>query len=404
MITATIITIGDELLIGQTIDTNSAWIGQRFNEIGIKIKRRIAIADEESEILLALDEAEKLSEIVITTGGLGPTNDDITKIALCKYFNAELVEDHKTLEHIREYFAKRNRRLLQVNIDQALVPNNCKVLFNAVGTAPGLQFKKNDTTFFTLPGVPFEMKHLISERIIPYVQTAFPSNKIIHKTMITSGMGESFIAERLVEFESHLPPYISLAYLPNFGMVKLRLTSNAEHQDEIEKNFNELQSALADISIAYEDKTLEGILFDILSERNQTVAIAESCTGGNIAASIVSISGASSVFKGSTVTYAIESKEQILGIRHETLEKYTDVSPETASEMAENVRLKFNADIGLSTTGYLEGTEQYFFSAISTAHKTITKKFILPYSRQLNSNLAVSSALQFLIRYLLNKQ
>ncbi len=400
MITATIITIGDELLIGQTIDTNSAWIGQEFNKIGIKIKRRIAIADEATEILKTLDEASKLSEIVITTGGLGPTNDDITKDTLCEFFGSKLIEDEKTRKHIMAYFTKRNREILQVNLDQALIPNNCEVLFNAVGTAPGMKFQKDGTLFFALPGVPFEMKHLITERVIPILTKNFTPNKIIHKTMITSGMGESFIANRLIDFEKKLNNNISLAYLPNFGMVKLRLTTEEKYNIEVEASFTELKNMLRDITICHEDKSLEQILFDELTSSQRSIAVAESCTGGNIAASLVSISGASQVFKGSTVTYAIESKENVLGIKKETLEKYTDVSEPTAIEMAMNARRIFKANIGLSTTGFLEGDDQYFYAAIDDGKTQLAKKFNLPYSRSLNSNLAVSIALQFLIRFL----
>ncbi len=403
MITATIITIGDELLIGQTIDTNSAWIGQQFNKIGIKIRRRIAIADEENEILSTLKEASELSEIVITTGGLGPTNDDITKETLCKYFDSKLEQDASTLEHIKKYFGKRGRELLQVNIDQALVPDNCDILFNAVGTAPGMFFKKDEIHYFSLPGVPFEMKHLISERIIPLLQNSFKMGGIIHKTLVTSGMGESFIANRLIAFEENLHEHLSLAYLPNFGMVKLRLSTDEKYKSQIEEAFNFLKNELQDISISHEDNSLEQILFDILDGQHKTIAIAESCTGGNIAAKIVSISGASKIFMGSTVTYALESKKNILGIKQETLEQYTDVSEQTAIEMAENVREKFKADYGLSTTGFLEGEEQYFFSAVASEDETRAKRFNLPYSRTLNSDLAVSTALQFVILFLQKK-
>lgn len=404
MISATIITIGDELLIGQTIDTNSAWIGQQFNKIGIQIKRRIAIADEETEIISALKEASKLSEIVITTGGLGPTNDDITKEVLCKYFNSKLKQDDTTLLQIKEFFLKKGRELLKVNLDQALVPDNCTVLYNAVGTAPGMHFKEDNTYYFALPGVPFEMKHLISERIIPILLESFTLGGILHKTLITSGLGESFIAHKLINFETNLHKGISLAYLPNFGMVKLRLSSNSNLKNEVDLAFNYLKSTLSDILISEEDNSIEQILFDILINENKTIAIAESCTGGNIAAKIVSISGASKVFMGSTVTYALESKKNILGIRKETLDKDSDVSEQTAIEMAQNVRERFNADYGLSTTGYLEGEEQHFFTAFSSDKKTTVNKFNLRYKRILNSNYAVSTTLQFVIRILLQNK
>jgi nicotinamide-nucleotide amidase len=404
MISATIITIGDELLIGQTIDTNSAWIAQEFNKIGIEIRRRIAISDNETEIFDTLNEAQSLSEIIITTGGLGPTNDDITKATLCKFFSSHLIKDEKTEKHIIQFFEQRKREILQVNLDQASVPHNCTVLFNAVGTAPGLQFERDNKFYFSLPGVPFEMKHLISERIIPTLKKNFKLGGLLHKTIITSGMGESFIANRLQDFENKLDEKISLAYLPNFGMVKLRLSTSQENEEALHYTFEELKNQVSDIQICDEDKPLEKILFDLLKKESLKIAVAESCTGGNIAANIVSLSGASSVFKGSTVTYAIESKQKVLGVLQETLDKHTDVSKETATEMSENVRKLFNAEIGLSTTGFLEGAEQYFFTSISSEEKTLTKKFILPYGRKLNSNLAVSASLQFAIRFLQKKQ
>ncbi len=403
MITATIITIGDELLIGQIIDTNSAWIAQEFNKIGIKIKRRIAIADNEAEIIDAVKQAESISDIVIITGGLGPTNDDITKEVLCKYFDTELKTNERILEHIEAFFKKRKREILQVNLDQALLPEKCDVLFNDIGTAPGMMFSENDTLYFSLPGVPFEMKHLVSDRILPILSDKFLLGSLLHKTLITSGMGESFIANKLIDYEAGLHTGIKLAYLPNFGKVRLRLSADDKLKEELDDSFKTLTALLKDITISTEDLSLEQIIYNMLTASGQKIAIAESCTGGNIAAQIVSMSGASTIFQGSTVTYSVESKHNILGIATDILDKNEAVSKEAAKAMAEKVKEKFNADIGLSTTGFLEGQDQYFYAAVSTPDTTTYHKFNLPYDRKLNSKYAVSATFQFLIKVLQNK-
>jgi len=403
MITATIITIGDELLIGQTIDTNSAWIAQEFNKIGIAIKRRIAISDQREEILKTLSEATALSEIVITTGGLGPTNDDITKDCLCAFFDSDLVCHKPSLEHITQFFASRNRELLPVNIEQANVPDKCTVLMNTVGTAPGMHFKKDKTHYFSMPGVPFEMKLLVEKQIIPILQKEYKLGGLIHQTIVTSGKGESFLANELVDFEKQLPHGISMAYLPNFLTVKIRLSGEANMQKKINTEIKTLKAKLGDLIISETDQTLEEILFSILKDKKLTLSIAESCTGGSIASKLVSLSGSSEVFMGSVVTYSVLSKQNILGVKKESIEEHGVVSKEVAIEMSTQVKEKFSSTVGIATTGFLEGAEQYFYASVAINENVITKRFSLPYGRKLNSNLATSLSFQLAIQSLIKK-
>jgi len=403
MITATIITIGDELLIGQTIDTNSAWIAQEFNKIGIAIKRRIAISDQREEILKTLSEATALSEIVITTGGLGPTNDDITKDCLCAFFDSDLVCHKPSLEHITQFFASRNRELLPVNIEQANVPDKCTVLMNTVGTAPGMHFKKDKTHYFSMPGVPFEMKLLVEKQIIPILQKEYKLGGLIHQTIVTSGKGESFLANELVDFEKQLPHGISMAYLPNFLTVKIRLSGEANMQKKINTEIKTLKAKLGDLIISETDQTLEEILFSILKDKKLTLSIAESCTGGSIASKLVSLSGSSEVFMGSVVTYSVLSKQNILGVKKESIEEHGVVSKEVAIEMSTQVKEKFTSTVGIATTGFLEGAEQYFYASVAINENVITKRFSLPYGRKLNSNLATSLSFQLAIQSLIKK-
>jgi len=403
MITATIITIGDELLIGQTIDTNSTWIAQEFNKIGIAIKRRIAISDQREEILKTLSEATALSEIVITTGGLGPTNDDITKDCLCAFFDSDLVCHKPSLEHITQFFASRNRELLSVNIEQANVPDKCTVLMNTVGTAPGMHFKKDKTHYFSMPGVPFEMKLLVEKQIIPILQKEYKLGGMIHQTIVTSGKGESFLANELVDFEKQLPHGISMAYLPNFLTVKIRLSGEAKMQYKINTEIKTLKAKLGDLIISETDQTLEEILFSILKDKKLTLSIAESCTGGSIASKLVSLSGSSEVFMGSVVTYSVLSKQNILGVKKESIEEHGVVSKEVAIEMSTQVKEKFTSTVGIATTGFLEGAEQYFYASVAINENVITKRFSLPYGRKLNSNLATSLSFQLAIQSLIKK-
>ena len=354
---AEIITIGDEILIGQIVDTNSAFIGKEFNKFGISIYQITSIQDEKSHILQALKEAEANADIIIITGGLGPTKDDITKHTICEYFNDTLVEDKAVLTNVEHIFSKwSSAPLLEVNKQQALVPSKASVLMNHNGTAPGMWFEKNGKVFVSLPGVPYEMKALITEQVIPKLREQFKFPYIMHKTILTYGKGESALAEDIFKWEENLPSFIKLAYLPSLGRVRLRLSGKSldkkELEDGIQNQVNLLLPQIEDIFVGFEeDESIEAIIGKRLAKLDKTLAIAESCTGGKIAASLTANAGASSYFKGSVVTYATESKVKVLGISEDIITKHSVVSKEVAEAMAKNVRMLFNTDYGISTTG-----------------------------------------------------
>jgi nicotinamide-nucleotide amidase len=309
---ATIITIGDELLIGQTIDTNSAWMAQELNKIGVWVHRRVAIGDVWKDIWQSLDEESKLSEIILITGGLGPTADDITKPLLCQYFGGKLVVNEEALQNVKTIFEKLNRPLIERNLKQAEVPDVCTVLQNRRGTAPGMWFEKDGKIFVSMPGVPHEMKGMMLNDVLPALQQRFQLSPIVHRTLLTAGVGESFLAERIKDFESSLPSNIKLAYLPNYGMVKLRLSAtgnDAKTIAELEALFDMLKQQVADVMVIDEDITLQEAVGRLLKSKNKTMATAESCTGGYISHLITSIRGSSNYFKGSVVSYDNEVKE-----------------------------------------------------------------------------------------------
>lgn len=397
-VNCSIITIGDELLIGQTIDTNSAWIAQQLNEIGIWVKRRIAVGDVRENILQALQQESREAQLVIITGGLGPTKDDITKPLLCEYFGAQLIEHAEIKKHVLDFFTSRNRPILDVNIRQALVPDNCTVLFNEVGTAAGMWFEKDGVVYISLPGVPFEMQHILSVRGLPKLKHHFHTPRILHRTLVTSGEGESFIANRLSDFEERLPQAIKLAYLPKLGVVKLRLTATDIDPNEMEIFFNELKSILQQITVAEQDIEIEEVIFHELKRRGETIAIAESCTGGRLASSITSIRGSSDVFKGGFVPYSIESKVHVLGVNQTTIDTYGVISSETVLEMAEQCRLKMKATYALSISGHLEkqAGETAVWIGIATEGRALTKKIQVYYDRAKNATLVCNTALNLL--------
>ena len=315
----TIITIGDELLIGQTIDTNSAWIAQQLNALGIKIKNRIAVGDNKPDITAALDSAIELSSIVILTGGLGPTSDDITKPFLCDYFGGTLIVNEAVREHVVAYFEKRKRPQLQSNINQALVPDVCDVLFNEMGTAPGMLFRKGDRTIISLPGVPMEMKHIMTTSVLAILTQRYETPRYIHRTLLTAGKGESFVADMLQSFEAQLPEQIKIAYLPNLGSLKIRLTAENIEEEIVEQQFQQLLHEVAAIEVAPKDTDLEHAVHELLLQLNKTISTAESCTGGLIASRLTSISGSSAYFKGGMVSYATEVKINVLGVNASTI-------------------------------------------------------------------------------------
>ncbi|EDP70354.1 putative competence-damage inducible [Flavobacteriales bacterium ALC-1] len=353
---AEIITIGDEILIGQIVDTNSAFLGKEFNKIGISIYQITSIQDNKTHILKALEEAENNADIIIITGGLGPTKDDVTKHTICEYFNDTLVENKSVLDNVEDIFSKYNIPLLDVNKQQALVPSKAKVLMNHYGTAPGMWLEKNGKVFVSLPGVPYEMKALISNEVIPALRKQFKFPYIKHKTILTYGLGESLLAKRIEAWEDNLPAFIKLAYLPSLGRVRLRLSAKAMEKKlidtEIQKQVDLLLPLIDDVFVGFEeDKSLEAIIGTQLTEISKTLSIAESCTGGSIAKALTANAGASKYFKGSVVSYATESKMNILGVKEQDIESHSVVSKEIAEAMAKNVRTLFNTDFGISTTG-----------------------------------------------------
>ena len=354
---AEIITIGDEILIGQIIDTNSAYIAQELNKIGVSVYQITSVQDDKIHILEAFQAAEKNVDIVVITGGLGPTKDDITKTTLAQYFEDTLVYDEAVLENIKylwKSFVKQP--LLQVNIDQSLVLSKAIALMNKSGSAPGMWLEKNNTVFISLPGVPYEMKGLMNDEVLPRISQKFKRPFILHKTLLTYGIGESIIAERIKDWESALPESIKLAYLPNLGRVRLRLSSKGFDKEAIIDGVNAQVAALipliSDVFVGFEEQSsIEQIIGNQLTKLGRTLSIAESCTGGKIAENITAHSGASNYFKGGLVAYAMDSKIDILKVNPELIKAHSVVSNQVAEAMAENVRQLFASDYGLATTG-----------------------------------------------------
>ena len=354
---AEIITIGDEILIGQIVDSNSAFIGKELNKIGIDVYQITSVSDQKVHILKALENAERRVDIVIITGGLGPTKDDITKHTLCEYFEDTLQQNDKVLQHIEAIFkAYITTPISNLNRQQALVPSKAKVLHNEYGTAPGMWLEKQNAVFISMPGVPFEMKNLMQAQVIPKLVQKFDRPYIIHKTVLTYGLGESAIAEKIEKWEDQLPAYIKLAYLPNLGRVRLRLSGRGIDktliEEAIEENIKNLYPLIGDVITGFEEEdTIEESIGKLLVEKRQTLAVAESCTGGKISQVFTSREGASAFFKGGVTTYATQSKIDVLGVAKETIQKYGVTSHEVAKEMAQCVRLTFDTDYGVATTG-----------------------------------------------------
>ncbi|WP_370225793.1 competence/damage-inducible protein A [Mesoflavibacter sp.] len=355
---AEIITIGDEILIGQIIDTNSAFIGKALNSIGVSVYQITSIQDEKEHLIKAFKEAEENADIIIITGGLGPTKDDITKHTLAEYFNDILVQNDKVLAHVEQLFEKYiTTPISDLNRKQALVPSKSKVLMNKYGTAPGMWMEKGDKVFISLPGVPYEMKALVEDEVLPKLAHKYKRPFILHKTILTYGLGESAIAQRIEHIEDQLPKHIKLAYLPSLGRVRLRLSGKGNDEDVLNKDIQtqveNILPLIKDIFVGFEDNnnSIEQIIANQLVKTNQTLAIAESCTGGKLTQTFTQHSGASVYFKGGLVTYATQSKVDVLGVDQAIIEKHSVVSEAVAKAMAINVREKLNADIGISTTG-----------------------------------------------------
>jgi nicotinamide-nucleotide amidase len=354
---ASIITIGDELLIGQVIDTNSAWMAQQLNKIGIAVRNRIAIGDDAEEIKNALDFENKNAEVILITGGLGPTNDDITKKVMCDYFSCKMVVNKGALENVKYLFEQvYHKPVSEVNLNQAEVPDVCEVIQNKRGSAPGMVFNKDGTIFISMPGVPYEMMGIM-EDVIPYLAKKFELPSIIHKTILTAGIGESALAEIIKDFEDNLPKEIRLAYLPNYGMVRLRLTTSGFDKIKTEKviseQFVQLKKRVKDYMVVDDDEKMQEVLGKILLRNKKTISTAESCTGGSIASLITSVPGSSAYFEGSVVSYSYDIKKTLLGVKKETLEKYGAVSEETVREMLAGLLDTMKTDYGIAVSGIM---------------------------------------------------
>lgn len=413
---AEIITIGDEILIGQIVDTNSAFISKELNKIGVSVYQITSVQDDKEHILKSLAEAEENADIIILTGGLGPTKDDITKKTIAHYFDDNLVQSEPVLENIKHLWETYVKQpLVQVNIDQALVPSKCQVLMNKVGSAPGMWLEKNGKVFVSLPGVPFEMKALITESVMPKLQEQFHFPYILHKTLLTYGLGESNLANRIEEWEDNLPSFIKLAYLPSLGRVRLRLTAkgtdDAILEAEMNKQIELLLPQIQDIFTGFEDKgSIEEVLAESLVQQNLSIATAESCTGGKIAERFTAIPGASRYFKGSVVSYATQSKIDVLKVSEDNIKEFSVVSENIAIEMAENARQLFKSDFAISTTGNAGPTKGDGVAPIGTvcmaiASKTESKAFTFQFGNHRTKviNKAVNKAYELLLKEILKK-
>ncbi len=410
-IAATIITIGDELLIGQVIDTNSAWIAKQLNVLGIDVLRRVAVGDMRDAIINALDEELQSAQIIIMTGGLGPTADDITKPLLNEYFGGSMMMDERVLAHLKEIFTKRNRPFLERNMKQAEVPDVCTVLFNKMGTAPGMWFEKDEKVIVSLPGVPFEMVHIMEQEVLPRLKERFVSDALFHRSVITAGEGESFVAERIKDLEEGLPGHIRLAYLPGAGMVKLRLTGRGGDAAKLSAELGLWQQQIAqrleNIVVAMEDIPLEQVLGRWFLANNATLGFAESCTGGFVSHHITQVQGSSEYFKGSIVCYSNEVKEKLLGVKSETIGTFGAVSEQTVTELAQGAVRVLDVDYAFAVTGLMsEGGESdktevgTVWMAVADRHTVKTRKFWFPYDRARNKEMTVSMGMLMLLKFI----
>ncbi len=412
-IVAGIITIGDELLIGQVVDTNSAWMAQELNKNGIWVGHRIAVGDVKSDIWNALDEASRRSDIILITGGLGPTADDITKPLLNEYFGGKMVVDQGALSNVRHIFEKLQRPMIERNLLQAEVPDVCTVIPNKRGTAPGMWFEKEGHIFVSMPGVPHEMKGMMTDAVIPALRQHFNLPYITHRTLLLAGIGESFLADHIKDFEEALPPSIKLAYLPNYGMLRLRLTiwgdDTATLNTVIQKQFDTLKALVAEWLVADEDISIQEAIGRMLVQRGKSLGTAESCTGGNIAHLITTIPGSSRYFNGSVVSYSNEVKEQVLQVSPDTITALGAVSEETVREMVKGALAVLNTDYAIATSGIMGpdgGTPDKpvgtVWVAVGNHQNILTQKFSFRFDRLRNIELATTNALNLLRKFILS--
>jgi nicotinamide-nucleotide amidase len=413
MTNVSIITIGDELLIGQVVDTNSAWMAQELNKAGIRVKRRVAVGDVWDEIWQALDEESAKADVILITGGLGPTADDITKPLLCKYFGGKLVQDAEALQNVTFLFEQVFKRpITPRNVKQADVPDVCNVIQNKKGTAPGMLFNKSGKIFVSMPGVPFEMQGMMTDDVIPFLKKQFDTAYITHRTLVTFGIGESNLADFIQTFEEALPSNIKLAYLPNYGLVRLRLTSTGAEQaatdEQIDEQFKALQLLVKDFMITNEDEPMEKILGKILKQKNRTLATAESCTGGYIAHLITVMPGSSAFYQGTVVSYSNEVKSNVLHVQQTTLAANGAVSEPVVIEMLKGVLSTMKTDYAVAVSGIMGpdgGSEEKpvgtVWVAVGNAQKQVTQKFHFRFSRQRNIQLTAVNALNMIRKFVL---
>ena len=411
---AAIVTIGDEILIGQIIDTNSSYIAKALDRIGIATHEMFSISDDKQHILQTLHYFQNKVDLVIVTGGLGPTKDDITKKTFCDYFEDVLVEDVAVLEHVRELIEGFYKRpISQINKEQALVPSKAKILFNKMGTAPGMWMEKEKTVFVSLPGVPYEMKYLIDHEVVPNVIQKYKRPYIIHRTIMTYGRGESLIAEQIEVWEDSLPKHIKLAYLPAPGRVRLRLTARGEDESvllrDLEFQIKALYQLIGEIIVGIDDdESIEMVVGKLLKEKEVTLSLAESCTGGKIAETITAVAGASSYFKGSIVSYATEAKINVLGVDSRLIDDFSVVSEEVAKKMAQQSQQLFATDYAIATTGNAGPSKGdadaeigTVFIAIATPKEVYCEQFNFGQPREKVIGRAVNKAFEMLYKEIL---
>ena len=408
---AELISIGDELLIGQVVNTNAAWMAERLNLIGIPVVQATTIGDDAATIKKTIQESFERADIVLITGGLGPTKDDITKKTLAEFYQCGWKHDIEVENHVRAMFEKRGYTLSDVNLAQADLPEKCTVLMNKMGTAPGMWFEENEKILVSMPGIPYEMKYLMEVEVIPRIQSKFGNQIIVHRTVLTQGVGESVIAAQIEDWENALPSYMKLAYLPSPGCVRLRLSARGNSQETI-KNQVDAQVALlydmiGDLIFGEGIETLPSVIHQIFKSKNLTLSTAESCTGGLLAQKIIALEGASIFFKGAAVVYSNEMKVRLIGVNPETIEKFGAVSQETVQEMLAGALKTFESDYAIATSGFagpVGGNELNpvgtIYIGIANDQKTIIKKLQLGNNRERNIEIASLSALQLLRKFI----
>jgi len=411
---AIIITIGDELLIGQVIDTNSSWMAQQLNKAGIRVARRIAVGDVWEEIWSALDEESMRADIILITGGLGPTADDITKPLLCEYFNGKMIVDEGALQNVRYIFETVLKRpMIERNLKQAEVPDTCEVILNKRGTAPGMWFEKEGKIFVSMPGVPHEMKGMMEDDVIPRLVKHFQFPHIAHRTLLTAGVGESFLADMIQQFEEALPSHIKLAYLPNYGMVRLRLSTSGDDptavEEEVQQYFESLQELVKSYMVTNEDIPLQKVVAKLLVAKGKTLSTAESCTGGYIAHLLTEEAGASDYFDGAVVSYSYKAKEDLLQVDKNTLESMGAVSEEVVIQMAKGALKNIQTDYTIAVSGIMGPSGGLPGKPVGTVWVAVgdnesirTEKFSFRFDRQRNIQLTAANALNLLRKFILS--